>query len=148
MIRHLRVETYIIRTKRSTAMAATIINLTPHSLTIVDPASTTFNADIRKNVCTGDPVVIATIPSAGVASAKIATVADDKIGDVPVFRKQITGCDPLPDIPDAVFVVSALYASAYRQVNGNTDRLYTVADPVYSADGRTILGSLGICPAF
>lgn len=130
-------------------MATTIINLTPHEIKIVDPASTTFDAAIRKNVCTGDPRIVATIPSSGVASARIATQTGATIGDIPVVFKKVVGCDPLPDADDdAVFVVSALYASAYRQVNGNTDRLYTVADPVYSPDGRTILGSLGICPAF
>lgn len=129
-----------------------IINLTPHDITVIDASTVTFNKDIRKNVVDplfGDPVVVATIPSSGVASAEITTVADGVINGVPMYKKQITGCDALPDADDdTVFVVSALYVSAYRAVNGNTDKLFTIADPVYTPDGKTIVGSLGICPAF
>lgn len=126
-----------------------IINLTPHPIKIVDQSTVTFDSAIRKNVVNGDPVIVATIPSAGVASAKISTVADGSIDGVPVYKKQITGCDALPDADDdTIFVVSALYVSAFRAVNGNTDKLFTIADPVYTTDGRTIVGSLGICPAF
>ena len=62
----------------------------------------------------------------------------------------MTGCDPLPDTvgDDDIIVVSALYVSAYRMTFGDDKRLYTVADPVYTADGTKILGSRGICPAF
>lgn len=129
-----------------------IINLTPHDIKIVDASTVTFNKEIRKNVVDplfGDPIIVTTIPSSGIASAKITSVMDGAIDGVPVYKKQITGCDALPDADDdTIFIVSALYVSAYRAVNGNTDNLYTIADPVYTTDGRTIVGSLGICPAF
>lgn len=132
-----------------------IYNGTPHAVSIV--ANGVFCAPIRKWVVENgvEPEVVASIPSDGVLSAKIETIEGQfmdgvpilAMDDIPVFHKEIMGCDPLPDGYE-VYIVSALYASAYRKVYGNTDRLYTVADPVYSEDGRTILGSRGICPAF
>ena len=121
-----------------------IVNLTPHDIKII--SNGVFNADLRK-FTTDTPEVTISIPSSGVVSATLTTVEIDPINGVPVFDKKITGVDPLPDgDDDAIYVVSALYASAYRKIHGNSDRLYTIADPVYSPDGRTILGSRGICP--
>ena len=121
-----------------------IINLTPHTINIIDNG--VFNADLRK-FTTDTPDVSISIPSSGVVSATLTTVEIDPINGVPVFDKKITGVDPLPEgDDDTIYVVSALYASAYRKINGHADKLYTIADPVYSTDGRTILGSRGICP--
>jgi hypothetical protein len=120
-----------------------IINCTPHAINIIDNA--TFNSDLRKWT-TSNPNIVATIPSSGVVSAKIDAVDLRPINGIPVMGKTIVGVDPLPEGDDAIYVVSALYASAYRTIHGNVERLYTVSDPVYSEDGRTILGSRGICP--
>lgn len=121
-----------------------IINLTPHDIKII--SNGVFNADLRK-FTTDDPAIALSIPSSGVVSATLTTVEIDPINGVPVFDKKITGVDDLPvGDSDTIYVVSALYASAYRKINGHADKLYTIADPVYSPDGRTILGSRGICP--
>lgn len=127
-----------------------ILNYTPHTINIVNPDHTEFRADIRKNVALSDYEIIATVESSGVLSAKIQTAPGPNVGGIPIFEKQIIGVDPLPetDDPDTIFIVSALYVSAYRKVHGDDARLYTIADPVYSQDGKTIIGSLGICPAF
>lgn len=135
------------------------INLTPHSIVIIRREDVEFDSAIRKYTANADCKCIAEIPSSGVASAKILTdVSSAKIliesaefiYDVPTFRKTITDCDPLPvHDPDDIIIVSALYATAFRKVHPDSDvRLYTISDPVYSQDGRTILGCLGICEAF
>lgn len=124
-------------------------NFTPHSVNIIADAS--FDAAIRKFTADDDVKVVTSIPSDGMLSAKITTGDGDVIMDsIPTFVKKVSGCDPLPDAvgDDDIVIVSALYVSAYRVTYGNDARLYTVADPVYSKDGRTILGSRGICPAF
>jgi len=63
------------------------------------------------------------------------------------MSKVLIECESLIDGYD-LYVVSALYASAVRAQGGDTSKLYTVADPVYTEDGRTVLGCRGICPAF
>lgn len=127
-------------------MMTKIYNGTPHAINIVTGA--VFVREIRKFVLPGkDVTVVASIPSNGVLSAKIDTVELPDIDGIPVYGKSIVGCDPLPEGYD-LYVVSALYASAVRAQGGDTSKLYTVADPVYTEDGRTVLGCRGICPAF
>lgn len=124
-----------------------IYNGTPHPINIV--ANSEYRDDIRKYVVPEgtEPKIVASVPSDSILSAQIETVESEPITGIPVFGKSIVGCDPLPDFYD-IYIVSALYASAARTAGIDTSKPYTVADPVYSADGRTILGSRGICPAF
>lgn len=124
-----------------------IYNGTPHPINII--TDTEYRADIRKYVVPDGvkPQIVASIPSNGVLSAQIDTLRSEPINGIPVYTKAITGCDPLPDGYD-IYIVSQLYVSAVRAAGMDTSKLYTIADPVYSADGRTILGSRGICPAF
>jgi len=117
-------------------------NGTPHAINIVDKATVTFNASIRKYV-SAEPVIVLSIPSNGMLSAKVKTVETAPMDGVPVFIKVFEGVDELPDA--GVIIVSAMYASAARATGASTQRLYTVADPVYTTDGKTIVGSLGIC---
>jgi hypothetical protein len=126
---------------------AKIFNGTPHPINIV--ANAVFQVDIRKYVVPDgiEPQIAASIPSNGVLSAKVDTVDGGNIDGIPVFTKNIAGCDTLPDGYD-IYIVSQLYVSAARACGIDTSKLYTVADPVYTSDGRTILGSRGICPAF
>lgn len=123
-----------------------IFNGTPHPIFILDDSTITFKADIRKFICSGQPAVVAEIPSNGILSAKIDTVQAGYIGNIPVFEKKIVGCDPIPEGYD-IIVVSALYATAARMAGLDTSSLYTIGDPVYSEDGRTILGCRGIAKA-
>lgn len=124
-------------------------NFTPHVISVIERASARFDKNIRKWV-SDNPQILMSIPSVGMLSAVIETVDEGKVGTggVPIFSKKVTGCEPVPDYGDSPIIVSALYVSAVRSMGLPADRLYTVADPVYTPDGKTILGSLGICPAF
>ncbi|MDP1884389.1 MAG: hypothetical protein Q8L10_03380 [Candidatus Moranbacteria bacterium] len=124
-----------------------IFNGSPHPINVVgngvsDPA-------IRKLVVPADqePQILVSIPSNGMLSAKIEDSKEPSINGIPVFGKKVTGCDPIPEGYD-VIIVSALYVSAARAMGLDTARLYTVANPVYSQGGKSILGCQGICRAF
>lgn len=123
-----------------------IENFTPHPINIFGADSVVFNATIRKNIAKDGNQPIQLIPSSGMLSAKIDTVADGEINGVPIFRKTVTGIDSLPD-GDSLCIVSALYATAAQKKGLDMTRIFTVADPVFSADGKTVLGCMGICPA-
>ena len=127
----------------------TIFNATPHEINVITE-NIEFDSSIRKYVCVGEPEIKATIKSTGMLSAKIDSIDSKPIENIPVFSKAVVGCDPLPaEMTDEdIIIVSALYATAYRRVYGDDNRLFTVADPVYTTDGKTILGSRDICPAF
>lgn len=122
-----------------------ILNFTPHQISVFGANDVVFDPSIRKNVVKDGAQPVASIPSSGMLSAKIATVADGAINGIPVFRKTVTGIDALPD-GDSLCIVSALFATAAQQQGLDLSRIVTVADPVFSADGRTVLGCLGICP--
>jgi hypothetical protein len=129
---------------------ATIINMTPHVINICDPNKIHFESSIRKWVA-DDPAtaVIKSIPSAGVLNARISTVDGDSIDGIPTFEKAIDGCDPLPDdAPDAIFIVSALFASAFIKRGGDPARIMLVADPVMTADGTSFVGCRGLAKPF
>lgn len=51
--------------------------------------------------------------------------------------------DPLPPGYD-IYIVSALYATAAKQMGMDMSQIYTVSDPVYNDDGH-LIGCLGIC---
>jgi hypothetical protein len=119
-----------------------IFNGTPHSINIVKGSE--FNDAIRKY--TGGNVVLR-IESNGLLNAKIATV--EVPGEsIPTFSKEIQGCDEYPDDYDIV-IVSALYATAYRNMFGEIPySMRIVADPVMTDDGKTFVGCRGLAYPF
>ncbi len=119
-----------------------IFNGTPHSINIIDNGI--FDPNIRKFV-TDKPDIVKSIPSDKVLSAKMTTTTLDPIDGIPVFHKGFTGVDSLPDGFD-IYIVSQLYVSGVMSQGGDVSKLYTISDPVYSMDGRTIHGCGGICP--
>ncbi len=123
-----------------------IFNLTAHPISIIAEEDCHSNPAIRKLVADANVKPIMVIPSYGMASAKNETHEGNPIEGIPVFEKKITGIDPLPEeSPENIYIVSAMYVAAYRALYPNKKiPLYTVADPVYTEDGRTILGSRGI----
>ena len=119
-----------------------IFNGTPHDINIVDNGN--FDPKIRKFV-TINPNVVKRIPSDGVLSSKMVTTQLDPIDGIPVFHKGFTGVDSLPDGYD-IYIVSQLYVSGVMSQGGDVSKLYTISDPVYSIDGKSIYGCGGICP--
>lgn len=127
-------------------MADKIYNGTAHPITIIDRASARIDEKLRKWV-SDDPKVIMEIPVNKTLNAIIKTEFFGNYEGIPVYDKNIVDCDPTPDAD--VIIVSQLYAIVARTLTKrNSSKLYTVADPVYTPDGRTVLGSLGICSAF
>lgn len=124
-----------------------IFNGTPHSISIFHSDDISFNPSIRKWIANDGATPFLSIPSSGVLNAKIDTVTGSDIDGIPTFVKKVTGCDPLPSGSDLV-IVSALYAVAAAKSGLDMSRIFTVADPVFSPDGRTVVGCRGICPAF
>lgn len=124
-----------------------IVNYTPHALNFFGPGAVEFRPEMRKWVALEGMQPSFSIPSSGMLSAKIETAPSEQLGGIRVFSKQVTGCDPLPEKGNVV-IVSALYAMAAGKMQMDMSRVFTVADPVFSQDGRTVLGCLGICPAF
>jgi hypothetical protein len=119
-----------------------IFNGTPHPITIIEAASTSYNEALRKATSEA-PTVLREVPSTGVLSAHREEHPAGDIDGIPVSRATYRRVDPLPEGYDA-YIVSALYASAAKELGYPTERLYTVSQPVYSPDGRTILGCLGL----
>lgn len=115
----------------------------PHDIIIV--AGAEFAPAIRKYI---GGEVIKTLSSDGVLNAKIETKLSSTEDGIPVFEKEVIGCDQYPEGYDMV-VVSALYASAYRKVHGNVPAsMRLVADPVMSDDGKTFRGCRGLAMPF
>lgn len=124
-----------------------IRNLTPHDVNIINNSE--FSPEIRKYVYREGSTPNITIPSEGMLNAKINTIPGPEIDGIPTFKKEIVGCDPLPELgPDDYVIVSALYASAVRATGGDTSKLLLVADPVMTPDGKTFLGCRGLAPIF
>ena len=116
-----------------------VLNATPHDINIVRDAE--FNKELRKWV-SGE--IVSTIPKSGVVlNATISTKEAARTSWLPIFTKEVTGCDPLPPGYD-IYIVSAIYADAYVKQYGSNEKLYTVADPVMSDDGRTFRGCRGL----
>ena len=109
-------------------------NFTPHSISLIDPASAKFDPAIRK-FTSASPVVLQTIPSSGMLSCKYDEVTD-LTGPVPQKVKVLASIDPIPADVDLA-IVSGLYASA-----SSDPRVRTVIDPVFDETGTKILGCL------
>jgi len=115
-----------------------VFNGTPHDVVFINPESAREVPEIRKLV-SENPKIVRSIPSNGMLNAVFGPVVEiGEVAGIPVFEKKIVDFDPLPDAE--VVIVSALYAKAI----GPHPRVYTVMNPVYSPDGRSILGCLGI----
>jgi hypothetical protein len=120
-----------------------IFNGTPHAINVVKNA--VFNPTIRKYI--GGTVVLS-IPSNGMLNATVKTVDLYPVNDIiPVFGKSFTGVDSLPDGYD-VYIVSAMYASAAKSAGLDMKNVFTVADPVYTDDGKSFVGCRGLCPVY
>lgn len=116
-----------------------LYNGTPHSINIIKGA--TLDSTDRK---WKGGEIIQIFPPNGMLSAKINSIQTDMLnGLIPVFSKEIVDCQELLEGFD-YYIVSVLYATAYKAKYGNTDKLLVVADPVMSEDGKTFVGCTGL----
>lgn len=118
-------------------------NATPHSINIISGSQ--YKPEIRKHV-SGEE--IAQIPPSGVMlSAKIATEPVRDLGnDIIVARQVVMACDELPGEAKAAdyVIVSAMYATAYRQIHGQDGvKLVTIRDLVVDEATGKIIGCRG-----
>lgn len=119
-----------------------VFNGTPHAITILDPSCFTMKAEIRKLV-SETPVTSATYLSNGMLSAKFEEKTIDLGLGIKTVQKSIVSVDPLPDGYD-FYIVSALYAMAAASTGIDTTKLLTVSNPIFTPDGRTVLGCEGL----
>lgn len=115
-----------------------LMNFTPHEINIIDVNSVNFNQTIRKFV-SEDPLIIQTIPPSGVMlNVHYSMENGTRIKDIPVRIKRKESIDPVPS-KCTIAIVSRLYASA-----SHDPRLYRIMDPVFTPDGKKVIGSLAI----
>lgn len=126
----------------------TFFNATPHAINLIADAE--YIPAVRKHVGGHE---IATIPASGVMlSAKLTTTPTvDLGGGVQIARQICTACDALPDTAKRAdyIIVSAMYATAYRQIHGQDGvNLITIRDLVVeSADNPKPKGCRGFALA-
>jgi hypothetical protein len=122
-----------------------IYNGVAHEINIIgDDERVIYDYTLRKNTCLFDESLIKhTIPVNNMVSC---VTLDNQISDF-IYNKEVIHVEELPENYD-IYIVSAMYANAYKKIHGDNDKLYTVYNPVYSLDGKTIHGCMGICKAF
>ena len=124
-----------------------IVNLTPHQVSIVTGA--TFDASIRKY---RGGIVVKTIPSSGMVSVISSKqeemdpiVTDDGVFIPTCSALKWVWVDPLPEFPEgSMYIVSAMYVTACRELGIPTHRLLTVGPTVVGDDGHSIVGCVSL----
>jgi hypothetical protein len=119
-----------------------IYNGTPHTINIINPSSFSSSPTIRKLV-SENPIVLVEYPSNGILNAIFKEVPIEMGLLFKTVQKQVISCDPLPEGFD-LYIVSALYAVAVQALGCDISKLLTVCNPVFTPDGRTVLGCEGL----
>ncbi len=118
-------------------------NYTPHTINIYKESDVEYDSTHRKFFVKPGATACKTIPSKGIANAKIRYVADDAIDGIPTFRPTVEAADTLPE--NGKFIVSALYVQACKILGQDTAHLFTVSQPVYTdPDNPRPVGCLGL----
>lgn len=120
-----------------------ILNFTPHKINIFSEESVEFRPEIRKYVAKPGAEPVESLASAGMLSAKIESQKIGELAGVPIFQKNVVALDPMPE-GNCQLVVSAIYAVAARQLGIEKGRLVVISDPVFAADGESVVGCLGL----
>ena len=101
---------------------ATIINLTPHTINIIE-----------------DGTVKAAFPSQGIARASQTSEAVGNLDGIELVRMAFGKTEDLPAPAAGTFyVVSIITANAAKAEGRTTDDLVITADPVRDAEGKII----------
>lgn len=119
-----------------------IINATPHAIVIFASSDAEFNPQQRKLLLREGAVGTPIPPSGSLLNARMGSEEADPIEGIPTKRSVVLGADPIPE-GDDYYVVSRLYLSAAQAQGWATNRLLTVADPVYDGVIPQPKGCLG-----
>lgn len=93
---------------------ATIINMTPHAITLLDSTNAVFDPKSRSYKIEGEVVIKATIPPSGeVARCSMTEEVVGEVNGTPLVKNTYGKIEGLPDPqPDTYYIVSALVATA------------------------------------
>ena len=119
---------------------AKIFNGTPHNICVYSKVDAKFDASQRKYILSSDATPILVIPPSGVLlNAKTENAATPTIDyGVPVVGAVVfTAYDDMPDGYD-LYIVSNLYRSSVQSLGGDTSKIATVSDTVYSKEIKPV----------
>ena len=123
-----------------------IYNATPHQINFYSKSDVEFDISQRKFIAAIGATPIYTLPKGTPVNCKTANAPTPSIENCPVpvvGAVQFTSYDPLPEGYD-IYIVSNLYRSAVQALGGDTSKLATVTDTVYSAGDIKPCGCLAL----
>jgi hypothetical protein len=123
-----------------------IYNATPHSINFYSKSDVEFDVSQRKFIAASGAEPIYTVAKGTPVNCKTANAPTPIIENcaVPVVGAvQFTSYDALPEGYD-LYIVSNLYRSAVQALGGDTSKLATVTDTVYSSDNIKPCGCLAL----
>ena len=119
---------------------AKIFNGTPHNICVYSKDDASYIASQRKFIVTDGATPILVIPPSGtLLSAKTENCTAPTINyGVPVVGAVVfTAYDDMPDGYD-LYIVSNLYRSSVQSLGGDTSKIATVSDTVYSKEIKPV----------
>ena len=123
-----------------------IYNATPHQINFYAKADVEFDVSQRKYIAAIGAEPIYTVAKGVAVNCKTANAPTPVIENCPVpvvGAVQFTSYDSLPEGYD-IYIVSNLYRSAVQALGGDTSKLATVTDTVYSAGDIKPCGCLAL----
>jgi spore germination protein YaaH len=123
-----------------------IYNGTPHQINFYSKSDVEFDASQRKFIAAIGAAPIHTVAKGTPVNCKTANAPTPIIENCPVpvvGAVQFTSYDALPEGYD-IYIVSNLYRSAVQALGGDTSKLATVTDTVYSATDIKPCGCLAL----
>lgn len=122
-----------------------IYNATPHQINVYSKSDVEFDVSQRKYIAAVGATPIYTVAKGVPVNCKTANAPTLIINcPVPVVGAvQFTSYDSLPEGYD-IYIVSNLYRSAIQALGGDTSKLATVTDTVYSAGDIKPCGCLAL----
>ena len=123
-----------------------IYNATPHQINFFSKSDVEFDVSQRKLIAAIGAEPIYTVAKGVAVNCKTANAPTPSIENCPVpvvGAVQFVSYDPLPEGYD-IYIVSNLYRSAVQALGGDTSKLATVTDTVYSAGDVKPCGCLAL----
>jgi len=123
-----------------------IYNATPHVINFYSKSDVEFDVSQRKYIAAVGATPIYTVAKGTPVNCKTANAPTPSIENCPVpvvGAVQFTFYDALPEGYD-IYIVSNLYRSAVQALGGDTSKLATVTDTVYSTGDIKPCGCLAL----